>query len=170
MNPGVSVSTTKPRTPSSVSAQTTATSATVPLVDHRLAPSSTQSPPARRAVVPIEAGSLPASGSVSAKHPSASPAAIRGSQSFFWSAEPQRCRANMANEPCTETKLRSPESTASSSRHASPYATALAPGHRHPCRCMPSRPSRAKPAASSAVGIAPLSYRSLTCGASSVRA
>src|SRR5512134_14795 len=43
-NPGVSVGTTNPRTPSSVWAQTTATSATDPLVIHIFDPDNTQSP------------------------------------------------------------------------------------------------------------------------------
>ena len=127
MKPGVSVGTTKPRMPSSVCAQTTATSARVPLVIHILEPLSTQSSPSRRARVRIEPGSLPASGSVRPKQPSASPAAIRGSHSSFCSSEPQRWIANIASEPCTDTKLRSPESTASSSRQAMPYAVALVP-------------------------------------------
>jgi hypothetical protein len=35
--------------------------------------------------------------------------------------------ANIANEPCTDTRLRSPLSTASSSWHTSPYAVAVDP-------------------------------------------
>src|SRR5680860_1548477 len=49
--PGELVGTTKPRMPSSVCAQTTATWATEPLVIHILLPLSTQSPPSRLAVV-----------------------------------------------------------------------------------------------------------------------
>ena len=75
----------------------------------------------------IEPGSLPASGSVSPKQPIASPVAIRGSHSSFCSSVPHRWSANIASEPCTLTKLRSPESTASSSRQATPYAVALVP-------------------------------------------
>ena len=47
----------------------------------------------------------------------------------------------MASDPCTLTRLRTPESPASSSRQASPYATADAPAQPYPSRCMPSRPS-----------------------------
>ena len=65
-------------------------------------------------------GSLPWSGSVSPKQPIASPAAIRGSHSSFWSSEPYRQIGYMASEPCTETTLRSPESAASSSRQVTP--------------------------------------------------
>ena len=127
LKPGDVVGTTKPRTPSSVWAQTTATSAIVPLVHHILLPLSTQSSPSRRARVRIDAGSLPASGSVRAKQPSASPLAIRGSHSSFCWSLPQWWIANIASDPCTDTKLRSPESTASSSRHATPYAVADMP-------------------------------------------
>ena len=113
--------------PSSVCAQTTATPASVPLVIHIFDPLSTQSSPSRRARVRIEPGSLPASASVSPKQPSTSPVAIRGSHSSFCSSVPQRWIANIASEPCTDTKLRSPESTASSSRQAMPYAVADVP-------------------------------------------
>ena len=65
-------------------------------------------------------GLEPTSGSVSPKHPTASPAAIRGSHSCFCSSDPYRQIGNMASEPWTETKLRRPESPASSSRQATP--------------------------------------------------
>ena len=74
--------------PSSVCAQTTATSATEPFVIHILAPFSTQSVPSRRRVRAHRAGSEPASGSVRPKQPIASPAAIRGSHCCFCSSEP----------------------------------------------------------------------------------
>ncbi len=80
-----------------------------------------------RACVRIEPGSLPASDSVSPKHPIASPAAIRGSHSSFCASLPHRWIAYIASDPCTLTKLRMPESTASSSRQATPYAVALVP-------------------------------------------
>jgi hypothetical protein len=133
VKPGVSVGTTKPwmgpGPPSSPSARahTTATSATPPLVIHILVPLRIQSSPSRRAVVRIEAGSLPLSGSVSPKHPMASPAAILGSHSCFCSSDPKRQMGNIASDPCTETKLRAPLSPASSSWQAMPYATALVP-------------------------------------------
>ncbi len=56
-----------------------------------------------------------------------SPAAIPGSHRRFCSSEPNRWIAYIASEPCTETRERTPESAASSSRQASPYWTALAP-------------------------------------------
>ena len=106
--------------PSSVRAHTTATSDAEPLVIHILEPCRIQSSPSRRARVRIAPGSDPASGSVSPKQPSASPAAMRGSHSSFCSSEPQRWIANIASDPWTDTRLRSPLSPASSSRHASP--------------------------------------------------
>ena len=108
-------------------AQTTATSATEPLVIHIFEPLSTQSVPSRRARVRIEAGSEPASGSVSPKQPMASPVAIRGSHASFCSSEPCCQIANIASEPWTETSDRTPASAASSSRQARPYAVALVP-------------------------------------------
>ena len=121
--PGLSVGTTKPRIPpcsSPALAQTTATSAIEPLVIHIFEPSSTQSSPSRRALVRIEAGSEPWSGSVSPKQPIASPVAIEGSQRSRCSSVPQRWIANIASDPCTDTRLRTPESVASSSRQARP--------------------------------------------------
>ena len=121
VNPGMSFSTMKPLIePSSVRAQTTATSAIVPFVIHIFVPFRTQSAPSRRACVRIEPGSEPASGSVRPKQPIASPACIAGSHRCFCSSEPQRQMANIASEPWTETKLRIPESPASSSRQVSP--------------------------------------------------
>ena len=68
--PGIPFSTMKPRiSPSSVRAQTIAMSAIVPFVIHIFAPFRIQSEPSRRACVRIEAGSEPASGSVSPKQP-----------------------------------------------------------------------------------------------------
>jgi hypothetical protein len=119
-NPGVDVGTTKPRTPSSVRAQTTATSATDPLVIHIFEPFSTQSAPSRRALVRIPAGFDPKSGSVSPKQPIASPADIRGSHSFFCSSLPYFQIAYIASDPCTDTSDRIPESAASISRQANP--------------------------------------------------
>ena len=94
---------------------------------HILVPFSTQSSPSRRATVRIPAGLEPKSGSVRPKQPSFSPAAIAGSQACFCCSLPQRQIANMASDPCTDTRLRTPESPASSSRQARPYETALVP-------------------------------------------
>ena len=120
LNPGASVGTTNPRIPSSVPAQTIATSATLPFVIHIFVPRRIQSSPSRRAAVRIEPGSLPLSASVSPKHPMASPAAIRGSHACFCSSDPNAWIAYIASEPWTLTNERRPLSPASSSRHASP--------------------------------------------------
>ena len=120
VKPLVPCGTRNPRTPSSVTAHTTATSAIEPFVIHIFWPCTIQSLPSRRARVRIGPGSEPASGSVRPKQPIASPAAIRGSHACFCSSEPQRQIANIASEPCTETRLRTPLSPASSSMHASP--------------------------------------------------
>ena len=92
--PGEAVGTMNPRIPSSVCAQTTATSATDPLVIHILVPVSTQSAsspePSRAAYVRMPAGLEPKSGSVSPKQPIASPVAIRGNHSCFCSSLPKR--------------------------------------------------------------------------------
>ena len=65
-------------------------------------------------------GSLPWSGSVRPKQPIASPAAILGSHSCFCSSDPYFQIGNIASEPCTETRLRRPESAASISRQVTP--------------------------------------------------
>jgi hypothetical protein len=120
LKPCVSVGTTNPRTPSSVRAHTTATSATPPFVIHIFVPLRIQSLPSRRARVRMLAGSDPKSGSVSPKQPIASPAAIRGSHCCLCSSEPNFQIGNIASEPCTDTSERRPLSPASSSRQATP--------------------------------------------------
>ena len=128
VNPGTPAGTRKPRMPSWVRAQMTATSAIDARPIQRLAPLMTQPPPSRCAVVVMLAGSLPASGSVRPKQPISSPAAIGGSQRCFCASLPNLAMALMASDPCTLTKVRSPESPASSSSAARPYSTALRPG------------------------------------------
>ena len=86
--PGVSVGTRKPRTPSSVFAHTTASCAMPPFVIHIFVPLRIQSPPSRRALVRIRAGSEPLSGSVRPKQPTTSPVAMRGSHRSFCSSLP----------------------------------------------------------------------------------
>ena len=121
LKPSIPRSTMKPLTlPSSVRAQTTATSASEPLVIHIFEPLSTQLSPERLARVRIAAGFEPASGSVRPKQPSVVPSAMPGSQRSFCSSEPHFQIANIASEPCTEQNERRPESPASSSRHVSP--------------------------------------------------
>ena len=73
------------------------------------------------------AGSLPAAGSVSPKQPMTSPAAMPGSHHAFCSSEPNFEIALIASEPWTLTKVRNPESPASSSIAARPYSTAERP-------------------------------------------
>ena len=79
--PQVSVGIRNPRTSSSVRAQTTAKSAMDPLVIHILVPLITQSDPSRRALVLIDAGSEPESGSVRPKQPMISPLPSGGAMS-----------------------------------------------------------------------------------------
>ena len=67
-------------------------------------------------------------GSVSPKQPIASPRAILGNHCCFCSSEPHVATALIASDPCTDTKVRSPESPASSSMAAIPYSTAERPG------------------------------------------
>ena len=109
----------------------------------RLVPVSTQPSPSRTARVAMLAGSLPADGSVSPKHPISSPVAMRGSHCCFCSSEPNLAMALIASEPWTETNVRMPESPASSSIIARPYSTAERPPPPYPERCMPSRPRSA---------------------------
>src|SRR5581483_4311726 len=112
----------------SLRAQTVATSATVPFVIHIFDPFKIQSEPSRRAVVRIDPGSEPESGSVRPKQPMIEPSCMPVRKRCFWSSEPHFQIENIASEPCTDTSDRTPESPASSSRQVSPYATALAPG------------------------------------------
>src|SRR5688572_16056696 len=118
-----------PLIPSSVRAQTIATSATFPFVIHILVPLMIQSDPSFRAPVRMDAGSDPESGSVKPKQPMMSPAAIPGSQVSFCSSDPNFQMGNIASEPCTDTKDRVPESPASISMQAKPYAVAEVPAH-----------------------------------------
>ena len=99
MNPGESVGTTKPRIVPSARAHTIATSATEPLVIHIFVPVRTQSSPSRTAVVRIDPGSEPASGSVRPKQPISSPAAMPGSHCWRCSSDPYSWIANIANDP-----------------------------------------------------------------------
>lgn len=148
-NPGVFVGTRKPRTPSSVCAQTTEIAAMLASPIHRFRPVRTQSSPSRRANVVIDPGSDPEPGSVRPKQPIASPVLMRGSHSCFCSSDPCLWIADIASDPWTDTKVRSPLSQASSSVAASPYSTAERPAHPYPVRCMPSRPCCANSGTSS---------------------
>ena len=68
----------------------------------------------------MDPGSLPLSGSLSPKHPIASPDCIRGSHSAFCSAEPNVWIANIASALVTLTNDRNPLSPASSSSSTNP--------------------------------------------------
>jgi hypothetical protein len=130
VNPATAVGTTKPRiSSSSVFAQMIATSAIDAMPIQRLDPDSTHSSPCRRATVRMLPGSLPAVGSVSPKQPMSSPFAMPGNQVWRCSSDPNRWIAVIASDPCTLTKVRKPESPASSSIAARPYSTALRPAH-----------------------------------------
>ena len=89
VKPVVSVGTMNPLIPSSVRAQTMAMSATLPLVIHILVPLMIQSEPSLRALVLIDEGSDPESGSVSPKQPMMSPAAIPGQPGLFLLLRPE---------------------------------------------------------------------------------
>ncbi len=121
-NPGRSRSTMKPRMPSGPLAQTMATLAICAFVIHSLRPDTDHPAPVRAARVSIAPGSLPCSGSVRPKQPITFPAAISGSHFCFCASDPKRQMAYMARLVCTETNDRSPESQASNSWQASPYA------------------------------------------------
>jgi len=103
-------------------AQTTATSALLPLVAQRLCPVSLHEVPSGRARVCNEAGSLPDSGSVRAKHPSASPLRKRGSHLAFCSGEPRAWMGHITSDVCTLAQERKPESARSISCIIRPYA------------------------------------------------
>ena len=75
----------------------------------------------------MPAGLEPKSGSVRPKQPIFSPFAICGSHSSFCASDPCFQIANIARLPCTDISERTPESPASTSRQARPYAVALAP-------------------------------------------
>ena len=97
-----------------VLAQTMATAARNPLVAQRLWPVMRQTAPSCTARVVIEPGSLPESGSVSAKQPSASPR-CKGVSHFCCSGEPKFASGHITSELCTLAHERKPESARSSS-------------------------------------------------------
>ena len=104
--PGAPFSTRKPpRFPSSSRAQTTMTSAKVPFPIQRFSPSSTYSPPIRRARVSSITTSEPCSGSVSANAPSFYIRAIGGSHLSFCSSLPSTAMEFMAKPECAPKKV-----------------------------------------------------------------
>ena len=144
--PSVSFSTRKPLTwpSSSERAHTTTTSAIEPLPIQRLAPSSTQSSPSRRALVSSATESEPCSGSVSANAPIASSRAIAGSQRSFCSSEPSRSIDFIASPDCTPRNVPRLPSPRWSSMFTRPRASGLIPGQPCPWMSSPSRPSSAR--------------------------
>src|SRR5437868_15320863 len=115
-NPLVPFSTNKPLVLSpSAFAHTIAISATLPLVIQAFDPFSSHPSLTLSARVLIPAGFEPKFGSVSPKHPSAFPAAIGGSHFLRCSSLPNLYIGYMHIAPCTEAKLRIPESPASRS-------------------------------------------------------
>ena len=87
-----------------------ATPATVPFVMNIFVPFSTQSSPSRFARVCKLAASEPLPGSVSPKHPSDSPLAIRGNQERFCSSVPHFRIVNPTSEQFTLMIERTDES------------------------------------------------------------
>jgi hypothetical protein len=127
--PGVPFSTTKPPTlPSSSRAQTITRSAKEALPIQRLAPSSTQWSPSRRARVSRATASEPCSGSVSPKAPIFSILAMAGSQRRFCSSSPSRAMEVMASPEWTPKKVQMLPSPRPSSMPTRPAATVLSPG------------------------------------------
>ena len=116
VKPSIPFSSRKPLTmPSSSLAQTTATSATVPLVIHILDPLIIQSSPSFTALVAIPPGSDPWFDSVKPKQPTASPDASLGSHLSFCSSVPYWKIGYITRPPWTlQTDLK-PESPFSNS-------------------------------------------------------
>ena len=136
--PGVPFSTRNPLTfPSATSrAQTTVTSAIVPLPIHFLSPLRIQVSPSRRALVERPTESEPCSGSVSANAPSLSSAAIGGSHRCFCSSVPSAAIERIANPACTPRNVPRLPSPRFSSMCTRPAAIGLIGGQPYPS--MPS--------------------------------
>src|SRR5690349_4331005 len=116
LKPGVPFSTRKPRIfSSSHLAQTTATSAMEPLVIHIFSPLRTYLFPFLTVRVSMPPGLEPNCGSVRPKQPMALPCWRSGSHLFFCASLPKVYIGYMTSAPCTDTKLRRPESPRSSS-------------------------------------------------------
>ena len=89
----------------SVTANTMATSACLPVVMNCLTPLSTHSLPSRTALVRIAEASEPTCGSVRQKQPSFSPRASGLSQASFCASLPKRLRMPQGSEFCTLTMV-----------------------------------------------------------------
>src|SRR6267378_668522 len=142
LNPGVPFSTRNPRTlSSSPLAHTTATSAIEPLVIHIFSPLRIYLLAFFTARVSIPPGFDPNCGSVKPKQPIAFPCCKSGSHLFFCASLPYERIGYITSAPCTETKLRNPESPRSSSCVINPYATLDIPAQPYPCRFAPKNPN-----------------------------
>ena len=84
---------------------------------------------------------MPCSGSVSAKAPSRSTAAIGGSQRCFCSSEPSSPIAVMASPECTALKVAMLPSPRASSAATRPSASGDSPGQPNPRSAPPATPS-----------------------------
>ena len=94
----------------------------------RLAPLSTQESPSRRTVVSSATESEPWFGSVSAKAPILSSAAIAGSQRCFCSSLPSRLIVPMVSPDCTLMKVVMLPSPRANSRVTMPSSSGDSPG------------------------------------------
>ncbi len=92
--------------PASSFAQTSSTSAIGELLIQVFDPFSTKPPSTFLARVRIEAGSEPASGSVSPKQPTNSPVRSLGRNFCFWSSEPNSQIGYITSDDCTENAER----------------------------------------------------------------
>ena len=88
----------------------------------------------------IPAGSEPWSGSVRPKQPTAFPAPSNGSHRSFCGSLPKVWIGYITSAPCTEAKLRSPESPRSSSCITRPYEIWSMAGSPYPFRLEPRSP------------------------------
>ncbi len=126
--PRVSAGTTKAESPflpssGSVTANTIATAARLPLVTNCLLPFSTQRPSRCTARVRRLFASLPACGSVRQKQPILRPAAMSGSQRFFWTSDPHARIGPQPTELCTLMSAAVAAQPAAISSIASAYET-----------------------------------------------
>ena len=168
--PEVPRSTTKAEMPrrraaGSVTAITTVSPARPACVVNVFVPSRTQSSPSARARVRRLPASLPASGSVSAQAPRYSPRASGDSQRSLCASDPNIPTCAAASPLWAATVSAIVGSTRASSSTQMQYSTAESPAPPYRAgNCMPSSPSSASCASSSA-GNACASSQAMTCGA-----
>ena len=129
-------------------AQTTTTSAMVPLPIHFFCPLSTHVSPSRCARVCSATESEPCNGSVSANAPIAASLAIGGSQRCFCASEPSSAIDRIASPACTPRKVPRLPSPRLISMCTRPVAIGLSAGQPYPSMPSPTTPSSASPATS----------------------